>query len=94
MVYNGRVGFVSGDYLTVTGTGTVGIQPVNSTITPQACVTNSEVNLRSGPSTGHEKITTLSKGTSVTVYYVSDGWCFAKCSGGYGFLFDEYVSLA
>ena len=94
VVYNGRVGFVSGDYLTVTGTGTVGIQPVNSTITPQACVTNSEVNLRSGPSTGHEKITTLSKGTSVTVYYVSDGWCFAKCSGGYGFLFDEYVSLA
>lgn len=94
VIYEGRVGFVSGDYLTVTGTGTVGIQPVNSNITPQACVTNSEVNLRSGPSTGNDKITTLSKGTSVTVYYVSDGWCFVKCSAGYGFLFDEYVSLA
>jgi len=94
VIYNGRVGFVSGDYLTVNGGGTVGIQPVNSTITPQACVTNSEVNLRTGPSTGHGKITLLSKGTSVTVYYVSDGWCFVKCANGYGFLFDEYVSLA
>lgn len=94
VVYDGRAGFVSGEYITITGTGTVGIQPVNSTITPQACVTNSEVNLRSGPSTGHDKITTISKGTSVTVYYVADGWCFVKCSSGYGYLFDEYVSLA
>ena len=94
VVYEGRTGFVSGDYITISATGTVGIQPVNSTITPQACVTNSEVNLRTGPSTGHDKVKLLSKGTSVTVYYVSDGWCFVKCSEGYGFLFDEYVSLA
>ncbi len=94
VVYDGRAGFVSGEYITITGTGTAGIQPVNSTITPQACVTNAEVNLRSGPSTSHDKLTTLSKGASVTVYYVADGWCFAKCSGGYGFLYDEYISLA
>ena len=94
VVYEGRTGFVSGDYIKITATGTVGIQPVNSSIAPQACVTNSQVNLRTGPSTGHDKITMLSKGTSVTVYYVTDGWCFARCSSGYGFLFDEYVSLA
>ncbi|MBQ3132614.1 MAG: SH3 domain-containing protein [Clostridia bacterium] len=94
VVYQGRVGFVSGDYINITATGTVGIQPVNSSIKAQACVTNSNVNLRTGPSTGYDKITQLSKGTSVTVYYVADGWCFAKCASGYGFLFDEYVSLA
>ncbi len=94
VVYQGRVGFVSGDYITITATGTVGIQPVNSAISPQACVTNSQVNLRTGPSTGYDKVTLLSKGTSVTVYYVTDGWCFVRCSSGYGFLFDEYVSLA
>ena len=36
----------------------------------------------------------LDKGENVTVYYVSDGWCFAKCGKQYGFLYDKYVSLA
>ena len=70
------------------------IQRVSSGITPQKCVTNSEVNIRSGPSTGSKKLGKLDKGESVTVYYVSDGWCFARCGKQYGFLYDKYVSLA
>ena len=52
------------------------------------------MNIRSGPSTGIQKLGKLDKGENVTVYYVSDGWCFAKCGKQYGFLYDKYVSLA
>lgn len=52
------------------------------------------MNIRSGPSTGSKKLGKLDKGENVTVYYVSDGWCFAKCGKQYGFLYDKYVSLA
>ena len=41
-----------------------------------------------------KKLGKLDKGENVTVYYVSDGWCFAKCGKQYGFLYDKYVSLA
>ena len=41
-----------------------------------------------------QKLGKLDKGENVTVYYVSDGWCFAKCGKQYGFLYDKYVSLA
>ena len=94
VVYGGQAGFISSDYLKPTKAGTVDIQKVSSGITPQKCVTNSEVNIRSGPSTGSTKLGKLDKGESVTVYYVSDGWCFAKCGKQYGFLYDKYVSLA
>lgn len=94
VVYGGQAGFISSDYLKPTKAGTVDIQKVSSGITPQKCVTNSEVNIRSGPSTGSKKLGKLDKGENVTVYYVSDGWCFAKCGKQYGFLYDKYVSLA
>lgn len=94
VVYGGQAGFISSDYLKPTKAGTVDIQKVSSGITPQKCVTNSEVNIRSGPSTGSKKLGKLDKEENVTVYYVSDGWCFAKCGKQYGFLYDKYVSLA
>ena len=94
VVYGGQAGFISSDYLKPTKAGTVDIQKVSAGITPQKCVTNSEVNIRSGPSTGSKKLGKLDKGENVTVYYVSDGWCFAKCGKQYGFLYDKYVSLA
>ena len=94
VVYGGQAGFISSDHLKPTKEGTVDIQKVSAGITPQKCVTNSEVNIRSGPSTGSSKLGRLDKGESVTVYYVSDGWCFARCKDQYGFLYDKYVSLS
>ena len=93
VIYDGKVGFISAKYLSLTKTGSVAVQRVSSSISPQNCVTNSEVNIRSGPSTSTEKLGRLSKGQQVTVFYVSDGWCFADCGKQYGFLYDEYVSL-
>ncbi len=91
---SGTVGFVSSSYVNVTSSGTVGVPAVNATIRPQSCVTSAAVNMRTGVGTKNPVISLLSKGTSLTVYYVRDGWCFVKCGGAYGYVIDTYVAVS
>ena len=91
---NGTAGFVSGSYVSVASSGTVGIPTVSATIKPQNCVTSAEVNMRTGAGTKNAVISLLTKGASLTVYYVIDGWCFVKSSGVYGYVIDTYVAVS
>jgi len=93
-IYDGQAGFLNTAYVSIGEVGSVGVQPVSSGIAAQSCKTNAQVNLRTGPSTSHSKITLLPPGTALTAYYVTGEWCFVKCNGVYGFAFDEYISVA
>ena len=68
---NGKIGWVSGDYIKVSSGSTS--QP--STSTTKATVTATSLNVRSGTGTSYSVITKLSKGTVVDVLVsASNGW--------------------
>ena len=76
---NGKIGWVSGDYIKVSSGSTS--QP--STSTTKATVTADSLNVRSGAGTSYSVITKLSKGTVVDVIEsASNGWKKIKTSGG------------
>lgn len=86
VVYNGTVGYVSGDYVTPSnsvsgnfGTGTV---------------VASAVNLRSGPSTSSGVITTLNKGATMSVIGVSGEWYHVNYNGTQAYINSAYVGLS
>ena len=76
---NGKIGWVSGDYIKVSSGSTS--QP--STSTTKATVTATSLNVRSGAGTSYSVITKLSKGTVVDVIEsASNGWKKVKTSNG------------
>ena len=76
---NGKIGWVSGDYIKVSSGSTS--QP--STSTTKATVTATSLNVRSGAGTSYSVITKLSKGTVVDVLEsASNGWKEVKTSNG------------
>ena len=76
---NGKIGWVSGDYIKVSSGSTT--QP--STSTTKATVTATSLNVRSGAGTSYSVITKLSKGTVVDVLEsASNGWKKVKTSNG------------
>ena len=76
---NGKIGWVSGDYIKVSSGSTS--QP--STSTTKATVTADSLNVRSGAGTSYSVITKLSKGTVVDVIEsASNGWKKIKTSNG------------
>ena len=86
VVYNGTVGYVSGSYVTHTttlngsfGTGTV---------------VGSSVNLRTGAGTNTAVITSLNKGTSMSVTGVSGEWYQVSYNGTTGYINSAYVGLS
>ena len=87
---NGKIGWVSGDYIKVSSGSTS--QP--STTTTKATVTATSLNVRSGAGTSYSVITKLPKGTVVDVLEsASNGWKKIKTSGGTtGWVSGEYLT--
>ncbi|WP_302334265.1 C40 family peptidase [uncultured Romboutsia sp.] len=87
---NGKIGWVSGDYIKVSSGSTS--QP--STSTTKATVTATSLNVRSGAGTSYSVITKLPKGTVVDVLEsASNGWKKIKTSGGTtGSVSGEYLT--
>ena len=87
---NGKIGWVSGDYIKVSSGSTS--QP--STSTTKATVTATSLNVRSGAGTSYSVITKLPKGTVVDVLEsASNGWKKIKTSGGTtGWVSGEYLT--
>lgn len=56
--------------------------------------TNVNLSLRKGPATSYTKITTLKKGTSVTIIAKSsNGWYKIKYKNGDGYVSSQYITL-
>ena len=87
---NGKIGWVSGDYIKVSSGSTS--QP--STSTTKATVTATSLNVRSGAGTSYSVITKLPKGIVVDVLEsASNGWKKIKTSGGTtGWVSGEYLT--
>lgn len=102
---SGKTGYISKNYVTVAGdttggnngttggtTGTLG-GGTTTTTSGTGKVNCTALRMRSGPGTSNSTITTLSKGTSVTIIGSSDGWLKVTANGKTGWVSGEYISL-
>ena len=79
--YNGKTGYVHGDY--------VGSYSNSSTTTK--VVTATSLNVRSGAGTKYSIIGSLKKGTSVSVISESNGWSKINYNGKNGYVSSKYL---
>ena len=86
VVYNGTTGYISSDYLNVSGalSGSFGTGTINA----------SSVRMRSEPSTGASVLGTYSAGTTMTVTGVNGSWYKVSYNGVTGYVRSDYVSLS
>ncbi len=93
--YGSLTGYVSGDYLTVSGGSSTPSTPIDpGTIIGTGTVTASALNVRSGPSTGYGVMGTLRKGAAVSVYEQMGGWYKIAYNGGVGYVSGDYLSYS
>lgn len=92
-----QLGFVHKDYVTLTGTTTLGADGKPVTDAGGAIgkgVTTGSVNCRSGPATSYTSYGTVSKGLSIMLYGVENGWYKVKLSDGkVGYISGKYVNV-
>ncbi len=89
---NGKIGWGSGKYINVSGeSSNTGTPSTSKTGT----VTADALHVRTGPSTGHSKITKVYKGQNVDVLESSNGWHKIKTPSGHiGWSSGDYISLS
>lgn len=100
VTFNGKTGYISGNLLSdtkPTGTAPAATQApapveVDEDNSWTGYVTASNLNLREGPSTGDDVVTSVGWGTRITVYSVSNGWAYVYADGEYGYVAANYVS--
>ena len=101
---DGKTGYVSKDYLIVSTATTTTTTTKTTTTTTKTTTTASAVktgkvtanllNVRSGAGTSYSVISTLSKGTTVTILGTSGTWYQIKLANGKtGYVSKEYISL-
>ena len=82
--YNSKTGYVYKDYISeVDSSSSTNIKYVN---------TSAGLNVRKGPSTSYEKITTLANGTKVNVISTSNGWAQITSGSITGYVSEQYLS--
>ena len=84
---NGKIGWVSGDYLSISGSST-------NTESKKGTVTTDTLNVRSGAGTSYSVISKVHKGDTVNIVGSSNGWYKIELSNGKtGWVSADYVSL-
>jgi mannosyl-glycoprotein endo-beta-N-acetylglucosaminidase len=93
IVANGKEGYVSSRYLTSKNLdkSTSSLQTPES-ITKYVNVSSGSLNLRKSGSTSAELVTSLKKGTEVTVYSEANGWSKIKANGKEGYVSSAYLT--
>lgn len=93
--YNGRTGYVHGDYLRITtggGATTPTQAPPQENGIGKGVVRASSLNVRSGPGTGYSRVGSLPNGASVTVLSQSGGWYQIRYNSLTGYVSGDYLS--
>ncbi|MBQ9973854.1 MAG: SH3 domain-containing protein [Oscillospiraceae bacterium] len=93
-----KTGYVSMEYITIDGqpaqTDTPAqTAPATQTTQQAGKVNASSLNVRSGAGTGYGKVTSLTKGTSVTVLDEENGWYRITAGGKTGYVSKQYITL-
>lgn len=65
--------------------------PVPAVADTYRSLTTGNVNMRAGAGVGHERITTLPRGTEVLVDHCREGWCLVDCLGVVGWVSGNYL---
>ncbi|WP_165351676.1 SH3 domain-containing protein [Priestia megaterium] len=86
--YNGRMGYVSSDYVQASGTTT---PPAESTT---YTVTASKLNVRSGAGTNYASIGSVTKGQKLSVVSKSGSWYKINYNGRTGYVSSDYVQAS
>ena len=81
--YNSKTGYVYKDYISSTMQSSTSVRYVNS---------SSGLNVRKGPSTSYDKVSTLSNGAKVTVISTSNGWSKITTESVTGYVDSSYLS--
>lgn len=88
--YNGRTGYSSGKYIRTNQINLPGTAP---STTVRTYTTTANLNMRTGPSTRYSRITTIPKGTKVTVKRYTGGWYEITYGGRSGYVIDDYIKV-
>lgn len=80
--YDGKIGYVYGDYAEFAPNETSNEKYVSAKV---------GLNVRSGPSTSYYKKGALTYGTEVSEISTSNGWSKIKYNGGYGYVSSAYL---
>ncbi|MGL5647812.1 MAG: SH3 domain-containing protein [Clostridium sp.] len=96
--YGTGYGYVSADYINVSG-GATNPEPSKPTPPPivsgskEGVVTASALNIRQGMGTNTKVIGSLKKGTKIIIVETKNGWHKIKHGSSYGYVSDDYVTI-
>ena len=93
--YNGKTGYVSADYVKLSG-GSAAPAPAETSGGQAAgssgTVKGNSVRMRSGPGTGYAILGTYDNGTALTINGTENGWTKVTLGGVNGYIRSDYVS--
>ena len=100
-VIRGMVGYVSKQYVTITGYPSISPTPGTSTSPSptdsaqlkRGIITKNGVNFRKGPSTSFESMGKLNKNTSLIIYNKVDEWYYVRVGDKMGYVHSDYVKI-
>ena len=81
-----------GSWLDLTGLDESIVRPANLLSEYETYYTTAGVNLRSGPATSYNRITTVDFGEKVQIAARESGWSFAKVGSRFGWISSDYLS--
>ncbi len=81
-------------WLDLTGHNEVKVKPANLLSAYETYYTTAGVNLRSGPATSYDRITTVDLGEKVQIAAREGGWSFAKVGSKFGWISSDYLSTS
>lgn len=85
-------GVAGASWLDLTGHNEVSVVPSNLLDGYATYYTTAGVNLRSGPATSYERITTVELGTKVDVAAREGNWSFVRVGSRFGWISSDYLS--
>ena len=80
------------DWLDLSGHDEVSVKPNSVYDKYYIYYTTGGVNLRSGPGTSYDKVTTVPLGSEVQAAAKQDGWTFVSVDGKFGWINSDYLS--
>lgn len=87
IVYNGTEGYVSSDYVTLSGSHT------ETVLTGILNTDGASLNMRSGPGTGYSKVASIPGHAVLTITGEENGWYKTSYAGSEGYVSSDYVVI-
>ena len=101
IAFDGKTGYILGDYLLRDGSGAPAASAAQSEPAPQSVDTSagnatvtggSAINVRTGPGTGYSRVTRVGEGKRVTLLSEEGGWFRVEFDGKTGYILGDYLA--